>query len=147
MERQSRWRRRVQDRPAIAMGFLRVLRSVAFVAAAVVVASPLLVAHHEPLAKFDDKKPVRLRGVVSLVDWRNPHAHVFMNVTTSKGVENWAVELESPIDLEASGWSKTTVQAGDKITVTGMFARDGSRQVWGKSVTTATGKKIFTVCL
>ena len=58
--------------------------------------SALLVAHHEPLAKFDDKKPLRLRGVVTLVDWRNPHAHVFVNVKSGEQLNNWAVELESP---------------------------------------------------
>ena len=124
---------------------LRVLRS-AFVLALVLAAAPIVFAHHEPLAKFDDKKPIRLRGVVTLVDWRNPHAHVFINVTTGEIVSNWAIELESPIDLEDSGWSKTTLQAGDRITVTGLFARDGSRQVWGKSVVmTATGKQVFIV--
>ena len=43
-----------------------------------------LTAHHEILAKFDDKKPVTLSGVVTLVDWRNPHVHVFMNVKDAK---------------------------------------------------------------
>ena len=125
---------------------LRVLRS-AFVATALVVtATPaLVVAHHEPLAKFDDKKPLRIRGVVSLVDWRNPHAHVFVNVKTGETVSNWAVELESPIDLEASGWSKTTIQPGDQVAVTGIAARDGSRQMLGKTIVTAGGKAIFTV--
>jgi len=125
---------------------LRVLRS-ALVATALVItaASALVVAHHEPLAKFDGKKPIRIRGVVTLVDWRNPHAHVFVNVTTADKVENWAVELESPIDLEANGWSKTTIQPGDRVIVRGLFARDGSRQVWAKSVANAAGKVIFTV--
>jgi len=127
------------------MNILRVLRS-AFVATALVVASaPALVAHHEPLAKFDEKKPLRIRGVVSLVDWRNPHAHVFVNVKTGEQVSNWAGELESPIDLEANGWSKTTIQAGDQIAVTGLAARDGSRQMLGKTVMMASGKPIFTV--
>ena len=127
--------------------FLRVLRSFAFVAAALVLASPLLVAHHEPLAKFDDKKPIRLRGVVTLVDWRNPHAHIFVNVASAGSVANWAVELESPIDLEEGGWSKTTVQAGDKVAITGIVARDGSRQVLGKSVVNASGKQLFAVTI
>jgi hypothetical protein len=125
---------------------LRVLRS-AFVATALVVASEpaLVVAHHEPLAKFDDKKPLRIRGVVSLVDWRNPHAHVFVNVKTGETVSNWAVELESPIDLEANGWSKTTIQPGDQVAVAGIAARDGSRQMLGKTVVMSNGKQIFTV--
>ena len=123
---------------------LRVLRSVFvfFVAASVTV-----IAHHEPLAKFDDKKPVTLTGVVSLLDWRNPHVHVFMNVSSGAAagdVVNWAIELASPIELEESGWSRDTLHPGDKISVEGMAARNGSHQAWGKSVVlAATGRKIL----
>ena len=90
-------------------------------------------AHHAILGKFDDKKPMTLNGIVTLVDWRNPHVHVFMNVKDAKGVLNWAVELESPIELQQSGWNKDTLQPGDAITVRGMAARNGSRQAWGDS--------------
>jgi hypothetical protein len=117
----------------------------AFGCAALVAASATISAHHEPLAKFDDKKPLRIRGVVTLVDWRNPHAHIFVNVVSADKVNNWAVELESPIDLEANGWSKTTLQPGDKVAVQGLAARDNSRQMWATSVVTAAGKEIFAV--
>ena len=86
----------------------------AFGCAAIIAASATIAAHHEPLAKFDDKKPVRIRGVVSLVDWRNPHAHIFVNVTSAERVSNWAIELESPIDLEASGWARTKCTPPDQ---------------------------------
>ena len=70
-------------------------------------ASATGVAHHAISAKFDDKKPTTLNGVVTLVDWRNPHVHVFVNAKDAKGaVLNWAVEIESPIDLESNGWNK-----------------------------------------
>jgi hypothetical protein len=110
-------------------------------------ASATLRAHHEILAKFDDGKRLSLKGVVTLVDWRNPHVHVFMNVrngTTQPA--NWAVELESPIDLKQNGWSRDTLRPGDAITVDGFAARDGSRQIWGNSVVVgATGRQVFTV--
>ena len=51
-------------------------------------------AHHAISAKFDDKKPLTLTGVVTLVDWKNPHVHVFMNVKDAKGVLNWAAEQQ-----------------------------------------------------
>jgi len=125
---------------------LRGLRSV-FAAAALLAASaqPVVLAHHEILAKFDNQKPLRVRGVVTLVDWRNPHAHVFVNVKAGEQLTNWAVELESPIDLEANGWSKTTIQPGDRIAVEGLAARDGSRQMWGAVVVTTENRRIFTV--
>ena len=119
---------------------LRVLRSVFVI---FVAACPSVIAHHEPLAKFDDKKPVRIRGVVSLVDWRNPHAHIFVNVASADKVNNWAVELESPIDLEANGWSRTTIQPGDKVAVQGLAARDNSRQIWATAILTSRTARTY----
>ena len=67
-------------------------------------------AHHALAAKFDEAKPLSLAGVVTLVDWRNPHVHVFINVTKpDKSSENWAVELESTVLLKKSGWTRTTL--------------------------------------
>jgi Family of unknown function (DUF6152) len=107
-----------------------------------------LVAHHEILAKFDDQKPVTLNGIVTLVDWRNPHVHVFMNVPDAKGLVNWAIELEGPIDLERSGWSRETLRPGDRIRVAGIAARNGSHQAWGNSVVMrATGKGVYNITL
>jgi len=116
----------------------------AALASTLVLATPA-VAHHEVLAKFDDTKPLTLTGVVTLVDWRNPHVHVFMNVRDPRGeTANWAVELESPIELRRSGWSADTVKPGDRLAIEGLAARDGSRQAWGRTVTlAATGRRVL----
>jgi len=103
-----------------------------------------LAAHHEILAKFDDKKPVTIKGTVTKLDWANPHAHIFMNVGTGNAVANWAVELESPVDLGRAGWGRDSVKPGDALTVQGYSARNGSRQVWANSVVMASNnKKLF----
>jgi hypothetical protein len=123
----------------------RISRALAAAIAALLLAAPLT-AHHEILAKFDDTKPMSLNGVVTLVDWRNPHAHVFINVRDAKGQSaNWAVELESPIDLQYGGWNRESVRAGDNIRVDGIAARDGSRQLWGNTVMTSTGRRVLNV--
>src|SRR6188472_4306797 len=114
-------------------------------AAALGSAVPLL-AHHEILAKFDDTKTSTITGVVSDVDWKNPHVHVFVNVKKANDAENWAVELESILDLTRNGWNEETVHPGDQVTVNGILARNGSRQIWSKSFKlTKTGKEVFTV--
>jgi len=103
-------------------------------------------AHHAIQGKFDVSKTTQLSGIVTYVDWRNPHAHVFMNVTTPgrNSALNWAVELESPVELEMDGWKDNTLRPGDRITVKGYPARDASRQVWGIDVrTVATGAQVF----
>ena len=91
-------------------------------------------AHHVPAAKFDPAKPVKLTGIVTQVDWLNPHVHIFVNAQNTNPPENWAVELESTVDLRRSGWTRDTVKIGDAITVQGTAARDGSPTAWGDSV-------------
>jgi hypothetical protein len=99
-------------------------------------------AHHEISAKFDPGKPATLNGQVTKVDWVNPHVHVLMNVRGSgTQMANWAVELESPIDLERSGWNRNSLKPGDAIAVQGIRARDGSLQVWGNSIVLINGGK------
>ena len=102
-------------------------------------------AHHEIAAKFDPAKTVDLKGIVTEVDWRNPHAHVFVNVKTGNELLNWAIELESPTILEMDGWNSNTLRPGDAIAVKGPRARDGSRQVWGGDQVrfTETGLPVF----
>jgi Family of unknown function (DUF6152) len=109
-----------------------------------VVAVATLAAHHEILAKFDDKKPVTLRGIVTRVDWLNPHVHVFINVKDAATTVNWAIELESAVDLQRGGLNRDSLKPGDAITVQGIAARNGGRQAWARSVVmTAGGKRVL----
>src|SRR3954447_5249763 len=108
-------------------------------------AIPLL-AHHNITGKFDPAKTRTLNGVVTRLDWANPHVHILMDVVEGTTVKNWAVELESTLDLERSGWNLNTLKPGDAVTVQGMVARDGSSQIWGDSVVlTASKKRVLDV--
>lgn len=95
-------------------------------------------------AKFDLSKQIELKGVVTSVDWRNPQAHIFMNVKNAKGLLNWAVEIDPPSLLELDGWNRDTLRPGEAIIVKGSQARDGSRQVWGADLRFASnGLPVF----
>ncbi len=117
----------------------------AAITAALFLGSTAAWAHHEIAGKFDLSKTVNLTGIVTYVDWRNPHAHVFLNVKTGNELLNWAIELESPTLLERDGWNSNTLRPGDAIAVKGPQARDGSRQVWGGDQVrfTETGLPVF----
>lgn len=102
-------------------------------------------AHHSIAGKFDTTEPLTLTGIVTRVDWRDPHVHVFLNVSGARTeVVNWAVELEAPVLLQRSGFGPDSVRPGDTVTVDGVVARDGTRQIWGESVVlAATGRKVL----
>ena len=105
-----------------------------------------LPAHHAISAKFDLTKTRTLNGIVTKVDWANPHVHILMNVRDGSRVVNWAVELESQLELERSAWTRESVKPGDAVTVRGSAARDGSLQLWGDSVVlTTTGRKVLAM--
>lgn len=71
--------------------------------------------------------PITISGVVTKVEWMNPHAYLYLNVADDKGkVHEWAIETNSPNFLKHNGWTSTTVNPGDKITVTGAPARTGA---------------------
>ena len=113
------------------------------ISAIVAVAAPLM-AHHSFAAEYDSKKPVSLKGIVTKVDWMNPHVYFYMDVTDEKGnVVNWALEMGPPGLLSRSGWTRNTMKVGDEVTVDGTLAKDGTNQANARSVTvTNTGKKL-----
>jgi len=101
-------------------------------------------AHHSFAAEYDAKKPVKLKGIVTKVDWMNPHVYFYIDVEDEKGaVTNWALEMGPPNGLQRAGWTRNTMQVGDEVVVDGTLAKDGSKQANARSVTMAsTGKRL-----
>ena len=115
------------------------------VALAVWMAPPVR-AHHSFAAEFDASKPFRYTGVVTKVEWQNPHTFFYIDVTDAQSgkVTNWAMEMGSPNGLMRSGWTRNTLKIGDRVTVEGSLARDGSPTGNARVVTlTATGQRLF----
>ena len=80
-----------------------------FAAAFALLAVAPLVAHHSFAAEYDSKKPVTLKGIVTKVEWMNPHVYFYMDVADEKGkITNWALEMGPPRLLENGGWKKST---------------------------------------
>jgi hypothetical protein len=111
----------------------------------VLLASAAAAAHHSYSAEFDADKPVKVTGVVTKVDWKNPHALFYIDVTDASGkVANWGWELASPTQLMRAGWTRNSMKVGDTVTVEGTLARDGSNYGNSKAVVLAsTGKRLF----
>jgi len=100
------------------------------------------IAHHSFSAEFDADKPVELTGIVTKVEWTNPHVWFYINVrdADSGEVSNWGAELGPPHGLQRQGWRRDTLAIGEQVTVSGFLARNGSNRVNARSVTlTSTG--------
>lgn len=109
-------------------------------------ASIPVVAHHSFSAEFDANKAFKLTGVVTKVEWQNPHTVFYLDITDdrSKKVTNWGFEMGSPNGLMRNGWTRNTLKIGDVVTVEGSLARDGTPYGNARTVVLAsTGKRLF----
>jgi len=105
--------------------------------------TPLL-AHHSFSAEFDGSKPVQLKGVVTKLDWANPHVYFYIDVKDDKGnTVNWGCETNGPGGLRRAGWTRDSMKPGDQVTVDGYLAKDGSHLVDARNVTFADGRRVF----
>jgi hypothetical protein len=117
-----------------------------FAGVAVLLASAAALAHHSFSAEFDVGRPVNITGAVTELEWTNPHAWIHLNVTDEQGnTQEWAVELLGINALIRSGISPKTVKPGDKLTVTGFGARNGTNTANASTVSRAeTGESLWT---
>jgi hypothetical protein len=101
-------------------------------------------AHHAFTAEFDAKKPLKLRGTITRVEWINPHSWIHIDVKNDDGsVTNWMVEGGSPNALLRRGVAKETLKAGMEVLVDGYQAKDGSNRANGRDITFTDGRKLF----
>jgi hypothetical protein len=118
----------------------------AFALAAIITVSGLRVeAHHSFGAEYDADKPITLKGVVTKIEWANPHCHFYMNVTDAGGkVTNWKFEGYPPNVLARTGFKKDeTLKPGVTVTVFAWLARDGTPLAHARELTLATGQKLY----
>ena len=117
---------------------------VSLVGVALLAAAVPALGHHAFSAEFDATKPVRLQGVITKMEWINPHAWMHLEVTKEDGsVENWMIEAGPPGALVRRGWRKDSVAPGIEVLVEGYQAIDGALRANGRDVTFPDGTRLF----
>jgi hypothetical protein len=103
-----------------------------------------VLAHHSFAAEYDQKQPVTIKGVVTKLDWMNPHVYFYVDVTEADGkITHWACEAGNPNALARRGWRKDSLKVGDQVTIQAFRAKDATYTANARTIVLADGKKIF----
>jgi len=101
-------------------------------------------AYHSIASEFDSSKPITLTGTVTKVDWMNPHIWIYLDAKDDAGaVTHWQCEGGPPNTLTRNGWSKSSLKAGDQITISGLRAKDATNTCNSRSVKLPDGRSVF----
>ena len=116
------------------------------VIAVFLVAASAAWAHHSVPGQFDTSKPITLKGVISKVDWINPHIYVHLDVKEADGsTATWALSTLPTAMMRRAGLTKETLQGkpGEVVTIDAVPARDGSKHLgWINKITYADGHTV-----
>jgi hypothetical protein len=103
-----------------------------------------LVAHHSFAAEFDSAKPVSLQGVVTKLDWMNPHIWIYLDTKDDSGtVAHWQCEGGPPNTLTRNGWTRDALKIGDQASIEGFRSKDGTNTCNARTVKLPDGKRVF----
>lgn len=101
-------------------------------------------AHHSQ-SEFDFKLNVEVEGKVTTLEWKSPHARLYVDVVNEKGkTENWNFELPSPNTLMRRGWKRDSLKPGDHVKVNGARARNFPTIAYAHSIKRDSGEALFT---
>ena len=101
-------------------------------------------AHHSIASEYDRTKPVTHRGVITAIEWMNPHVFIYLDEKMENGeIVNWGFECYAPNVLRRTGFVKDALKVGDSVTVTGWAAKDLKQRFAGREITLPDGRHFF----
>ena len=123
---------------------LEMSRTLCAAAAALLLATMRISAHHAFAAEYDENRLVTVSGKVTGFKWTNPHAWLYIEGKDESGkITGWSFEMGSPNGLVNRGWKRTYLKKGDRVTVDGYQAKDSGNVANARTVTMSDGRKLF----
>jgi hypothetical protein len=102
-------------------------------------------AHHSFAAEYDASKAVRITGLISKVEWTNPHSYLYIDVKDDHGnLVSWTCEGGAPNALSRRGFRKNDIKIGDTVTIDGYGAKDGSHLMDARRITLTDGRTFYS---
>lgn len=115
-----------------------------FIAAGLTMTAAPAIAHHSLYAVFDEEQTISLKGVVSKVEWVNPHVYLYIDVPDAAGkVTTWSIETFPPTTLRRAGLTREKLGYGQNITLLGYKARNGKDLAFLRTITFADGREVL----
>jgi Family of unknown function (DUF6152) len=106
---------------------------------------PPVLAHHSVNAEFNMQAPVTFKGVVTKLDWMNPHSWIYVDAKDDSGaITKWQCETGAPVELVRRGWRKDSLKEGQEVTITGFRAKDGTNTCTARGVVLPDGTQVFS---
>jgi hypothetical protein len=113
------------------------------IAAFCLTAEPAVWTHHSQ-SEYDLRGKVEVEGAVTKVEWRSPHAWIYVDVVNDKETVNWSFELPSPVTLMRRGWTRDSLKPGDRVKVTAAPAKNYPTIAIANFIRDQNGKPLFT---
>lgn len=109
-----------------------------------VLAGAAALAHHSFFAEYDRNLPVTITGTVSLLEWTNPHARLYVDAPDENGeIVHWDLELGPPNGLMRLGWRRDSLVPGTVVTVEGFRSKTQDNVANARTVTLSDGREVF----
>jgi len=109
-----------------------------------ILSSPVMRAHHAEAAEYDTTKPVKVSGMLTKVEWQNPHVWFYVEVKEDGKLTTWGFSTAPPGALMRRGVTKAALKIGSVVNIEGVRARDGSNNASARRITFADGTNVLT---
>ena len=114
-----------------------------FVVAGMLLGAVSASAHHSFAAEFDIERPLTLKGVVTKVEWVNPHVYVYVDAKDESGkITQWSLSSLGPAAIRRGGITRAMLGQGQTVTIQAYHAKDGSNFAFMRKMTFADGHSV-----